>query len=520
MTASVSEKSIRLWDPPFLMILAAGIALRFIALGQQSFGYDEIDSVTSALGGPGASWRIAILNPHGTLYLVLLKGWMALFGHGEGAVRALSAILGSVGLVIFYRVALRFIGRTASLFALALLAFSPFYLWYSQIARNYVLLFDLGLLAVAAFAVEVERRTKRTFLLALLATAATCIANLSGFFLFVMFMVYALAVRRQARYPVRRLVIFLLLSAAMLWPWVIEGSGATGRLNLGRPQEGGRILAVKGEAPPGLLSVPFTFYNFSLGYSLGPSIDELKLHRLRAVTPHLWYLLPAGALFALLALRGLLRIRRSSLLLVTLWAAIPLLLMMALSSLNLKAPNTRYATLSFAPYLLLLAAGVHSISSRYLKTVLFAVALLYFGCSDYQYLTDQRYWRPDVRGAAELINREAGPDDVVVIYTMEYLRYYLSPQVSMVKPTGRVFSDETTMEQWLRRNTAHKNRVWIVQLQGWWVDRDDRFLQVCRSLMTQQRQWHFARLPVYLFSTPQGWGSQDAENPPPPTKEP
>ena len=226
--------------------------------------------------------------------------------------------------------------------------------------------------------------------------------------------------------------------------------------------------------------------------------------------PHLWYLTPAAVLFPLMAFLGLVRTRRPALPLLILWISIPILMMLALAIFNLKAPNSRYAFLSFAPYLFFIAVGVHSIKNRALKVSVFGLLLVYLGCSDYQYLTSSRYWRPDVRSAGELINREAGPDDVVVVYALKYIHFYLSPDIELLKPTAQVFSDEGTMEHWLRRNTAGAERVWIVQIRGWWVDRADRFPDVCRRLMTQQDEWHFPSAPVYVFATPDDWGGREA----------
>jgi hypothetical protein len=356
---------------------------------------------------------------------------------------------------------------------------------------------------------EVKYRTRGTFILAFLATAAACLTNLSGFFLFVLFAVYALVVRSPSRYPLRRMALFLALSAAVLWPWVLEGAGATGQFHMGRPAEGSGILAVKGEAPPGILSIPFTFYNFTLGYSLGPSIDEMKLQRLPGVVPHLWYLVPAAVLFGLMTLRGLLRARRPALPLLILWISIPILMMLALAVFNLKAPNSRYAFLAFAPYLFLLGVGVHSIANRPLRIAVLALLLVFLGYSDYQYFTNSRFWRADVRSAAEFISREAEPKDIVVIYALKYMHFYLPRDIELVKPTAKVFSDENTMEQWLRRNTAGAGRVWVVQVRGWWVDREDRFTPVCRKLLTQKGEWRFPSVPVYLFATPSDWGPEE-----------
>ena len=487
-------------DPAALAILAVGIAIRFLALGQQSFWYDEIHSVTSAWGEPRGDLANTLLNPHGPLYLLLLRGWMGLFGQAEAQVRALSAILGSVGLVLFHRMTRRLAGRTAGLFALALLASSPYFLWYSQEARNYVLLFDLGLLAVPAFLTEVERRTRTSFALAILALVATCLANLSGFFLLVLDACYVLTVGRRLRYPPRRFLLFALVSVVLLSPWIYEGANTTGRLHLNVPGAESPALAPKGESPSGLLSIPFTFYDFSVGLSLGPSTDELKLHRLAAVIPHLWYLLPLAALFTFAAWYGFRRAAASVRALLLPWLALPILLMAALSLLNLKAPNSRYAFLSFAPYLVLLAIGASSIRGRMPRAAVLAAIVLCSACSDYRYFTDREYWRPDARAAGRLLSREAGRDDAVVVYALDYpLRYYVPDSLSLLLPGGRAFADERASGAWLRANTGGSRRVWIVQCQSWWVDRNDRFLRVCRDSMSLERQWAFTRLPVYLF---------------------
>jgi uncharacterized membrane protein len=490
------------WHRDFtvLCILAAGIAIRFIALGQQSFWHDEIHSVITARGEVGNTFKDAVFNAHGPLYLVLLRGWMHIFGHTEAQIRAFSALLGSIGLLLFYRMTLRLAGRTVGIVALILLACSPYFLWYSQEARNYVLLFDLGLLAVSAFLNEIERRTRRSFLVALLTIAATCLASLAGFFLLVVDGIYVLSVGRRLRYPVRRFLLLAVLAAIILSPWIIRGAAATAPLHLGVPEAGSDVPAAKGESPPGFLSLPFTLYDFSLGLTLGPSVDDLKLHRIAAVMPYLWHLLPAAALFALTALHGLRKAGASVRSLLLPWLTLPILLMAGLSALNLKAPNSRYAFLSFAPYLMLLAIGVSSIRARSLRILILCAIVLYSAGSIYRYFTDRDYWRPDARAAGRLLTREVGPGDAVVAYVLDYpLRFYIPDSMNLLLPGRSAFSDERAASAWLRANTGDKKRVWIVQIHSWWIDRDDRFLQGCRNTMTLEKRWRFTRLPVYLF---------------------
>ncbi len=495
----------RSWKPgrrdfAVLCILAVGIAVRFLALGQQSFWHDEIHSVTTARGEAGTSLADAVFNAHGPLYLVLLRGWMHVVGHTETQIRILSALLGSIGLLLFYRMTLRLAGRTVGIIGLVILACSPFYLWYSQEARNYVLLFVTGLLAVPAFLNEIERHTRGSFLVALLTLVATCLANLSGFFLLVLDGIYVLTVGRRLRYPARRFLLLALLSAVILSPWIIRGAATTAPLHLGVPEAGSNVAAAKGESPPGVLSIPFTLYEFSLGLTLGPSVDELKLHRLRAVIPHLWYLVPAAALFALTALYGFRRAGAPVRSLLLPWLALPILLMAGLSVLNLKAPNSRYAFLSLAPYLTLLAIGVGSIKTRTPRMLVLAAIVLFSGYSDYRYFTNREYWRPDAREAGGLLTREASPGDAVVVYALDYpLRYYVPDSMEFMAPGQSAFTDERAAGAWLRANTGGKQRVWIVQCQSWWIDRDDRFLRVCRDSMTLEREWRFTKLPVHLF---------------------
>jgi mannosyltransferase len=488
------------WGLPALALIALGTVLRFLALGQQSFWHDEIHSIVSVWGPDAGTLKEIVFNPHGALYLLLLDGWIRVFGTGEAPVRMLSALLGALALVLFHRVSLRLVARPVALTALALLALSPLHLWYSQEARNYALLFDLGLIAVAAFLDEVERRTPASFLIAIIATALACLANLSGFFLFAILGSYALIVGRRAGYAPRRFIIFLALSALILSPWMILGAQTTGPLHLGRPDAASGIPAVIGESPPGALSIPFAFFNFSLGLSLGPSVDDLKLQRAAALMPHLIYLIPAGLVFALALIRGLRASMRPGRALLVSWLVIPIVITAALSALNLKAANSRYAFLALAPYLLFLAIGIQSIQRRALRLSLLGALLLFSAWSDEQYFMNPHYRRPDARAAGALLTRESREGDVVIVYALDYpVRYYVPRTMTLLTPEPADFASENATERWLENHAGGARRIWIVQCEGWWVDREGRFLDVCRKTMTLQQAWPFTKLPVYLF---------------------
>ena len=143
--------------PPEVLILAgliaAAAALRIVTLTGQSYWLDE-SQAAHELGLPFGSmlsaWSAAEWNP--PLYLILAWPWAHVFGTGEGALRSLSALLG-IGLVpLLYACGRELVSRQAGLVAAALAAVNPMMIWYSQEAREYMLLLVLCAAALLFFA--------------------------------------------------------------------------------------------------------------------------------------------------------------------------------------------------------------------------------------------------------------------------------------------------------------------------------------------------------------------------------
>lgn len=81
---------------------------------------------------------------HTPLFNVLVAGTLGLFGFGVVQAKIITLAFAVAGVILVYRMTLRFFGGQAALAAAALLAFSPVYVQYSQYARSY------GLFAVMA----------------------------------------------------------------------------------------------------------------------------------------------------------------------------------------------------------------------------------------------------------------------------------------------------------------------------------------------------------------------------------
>ncbi len=123
-----------------LLVLAAALVLRLHRLDAQSFWYDEGNSARIAERSAQLIIEGAAGDIHPPLYYLALHVWRALFGESEAALRSLSVACG-VGLALFAGLTARALfGPRAGLVAAALVAVSPFAIYYSQEARMYALL--------------------------------------------------------------------------------------------------------------------------------------------------------------------------------------------------------------------------------------------------------------------------------------------------------------------------------------------------------------------------------------------
>lgn len=133
---------------PLLAILAVALAVRVVGL-RYSLWYDEIASVKFAetpLGLLWSGWMVRETNP--PLYYSLLRGWIALFGDDDAAVRSLSVVIGIAGVALAFLVGRTLAGVRAGLVAATLLAVSAQHVLYSQQVRGYVLAHAAALAAM------------------------------------------------------------------------------------------------------------------------------------------------------------------------------------------------------------------------------------------------------------------------------------------------------------------------------------------------------------------------------------
>jgi mannosyltransferase len=133
-----------------LLVLIA-FALRAVSLDAQSLWRDEVDAMRFATA-PLDEVLSNFTRPgwNGPLYFLVLRGWIALTGTNEYAMRFLSLFFGVLCVPLAYALGRRLFNPQAGFFAALLVAASPYLTWYSQEVKMYTLVSVLALLAIYA----------------------------------------------------------------------------------------------------------------------------------------------------------------------------------------------------------------------------------------------------------------------------------------------------------------------------------------------------------------------------------
>lgn len=150
--AALSRPRLRSWWPLAALIVLAAL-LRLATLDEQSFWYDEAFTPVHVLhSGLGATLR-AVVHHENTPPLWYLIAWAdaRLFGDGALALRLPSAVAGVLTVPVVWAAAQQLGGRRAALFAAAIVAVNPLFVWYSQEARAYGLFVLVAALALLCF---------------------------------------------------------------------------------------------------------------------------------------------------------------------------------------------------------------------------------------------------------------------------------------------------------------------------------------------------------------------------------
>jgi len=370
-----------------LAATAVGAVLRFATLGTQSYWFDEAQAAHELHMGFGAmlsSWSTSEPNP--PLYFVLAWPWAKLFGTSEVGLRSLSALLGTAMIPISYRCAEQMISRRAAALVAAFVAVSPFMIWYSQEAREYMLLAVLcggSLLFFARVWQGGGAADIRWW------TLLSALALLTQYF--AAFLVAAealLLLYRGRRRPVVVAVIVLGAVELALLPHAISHASHPAAWIAGFP------LAVR------IRQVPVAF---ALGTLYQSSAVNYGLLGAAALAACMIVLLVVGAGGRALRAAGL----------AAALAGVVLLVPLLVALLGHDYYEARALMPAWLPLAVVLAAACAGVRARAGGAVLALVALGAFVYADVRISADAVYQRPDWRGVAQALGTPSSTRAIV-----------------------------------------------------------------------------------------------------------
>jgi 4-amino-4-deoxy-L-arabinose transferase-like glycosyltransferase len=462
-------------------------------LGSQSLWVDEAYSVKYANLDASLQWEHLFENLHGPLHAALLHGWTRVAGLSEAALRWPSVLASVLTLAALWILVRRWGGERLAWVATAALAVSPLSVWYAQEARNYSLFLLFVCLGLWSWLRAVEAPSSiRAWGLHVLALFLAFLSNLAAAFLLPVQALWLLGGRRRAWAGT---VAAWAAVALLLLPWeirfyryrVVPATNVPPAAPAGvEPGRDGTWASLWG--------VPFTFYAFAGGTSLGPSLRELHGDRAEALRRHGPVLAASVLLFGALAIRGLLgpavADRRRKLQLLA-WLLVPPLTVWLVAVLKLKAVNPRYAMAAYPAFLVLLAAGWIGLRRKWMRWGALALVLAAWGLA-----WGRTHWHPDYqkenyRAAAAWLVERAGPGVLwITVGVDDPLRiYYLKD----------LFEGRALKEGTYRRLGSYPRSRWDLfwEENALLADRHDRVLLV------ESRAWDLdpeARGPALLES--------------------
>lgn len=407
-----------------------------------------------------------VREPNPPLYYLVLWGWIQFFGQGEIAVRALSALFGTLTVLPAYALGRAVGGPRAGLLAGLAVVTSPFLLWYSQEARAFALLAFLSasLLYLTHRLMRDEPdggegEVRRLALWAVTA-ALTCYTHIYGAFTAA---ACALLLQGRGRAPLRIRVLAILTPALAFAPWVVMTLLQS--------------AAVRGWRAP-----------------VGP--DEVVVRALATVAHQDVLTGPISGVAVLAlggtAILGLISMRRPSALLFGLAVALPLALAYALSFFK-PIFAERYIIPIAVPLYVAAAAGIAALDGRLRgASVLTGLVLAGLLATSLVAFQQPRFEKENFRAAAARVMQSAGPQDVVFFvaeFTLHPFRYYYDGPSQLVG----FFGDHGEPGPFLEPIVARASTIWLLESH---LDRYDPDHNV--------RRWLEERYPLSTEGYPQG----------------
>jgi len=485
--------------------------LRLFHLGHQSLWIDEMFTWLSSGGGGPLTLRDVLEDVHGPLYSAAVHVATRLGGATEWALRLPSAIAGVLTVPAFAWLAARWLDRRAVAPAAWLAACSPFLVWYSQEARNYAWLM-LGTCVSGAALLELQRHCDaRNVARYFAAAVAALLSNLSFLLLAPLHLRWWLAGEpstRRAR--IAWLAGVTVAIALIALPWLPQVARTWDWRRL-QPEHAAAAdeTPLRGATTFHAAAMPFALHAFAVGYTLGPSLRELRAHAGGGtLRRHAGELLATGLTFGVLGVLGLWSLaRRRRLAETALWLVAPGLVVSYFALHNFKVFHPRYLIVSLPCFLLVVTAAFTDAPAR-LRWLLGAAVAALWGVSLAQHYFVPEYGREDYRGALAIVRAGFSPgEQVMAAGAEEPVEFYARGM--RVEPFWLGFTTRPgRLEQKLQETFARAHGTWVVLSRAEDLDPEDRFASRLDASVPPSGRWSRPGVRVWHVAA----GRENAEN--------
>jgi uncharacterized membrane protein len=384
------------------LIFGVGASLRLYGLEFQSLWQDE-----------GLQYYVATQNSIGELLQqtrsfhpplsFIVNHLFLLLGDSDFLLRLPSALCGIASLPMLYILARDLTSKQAAVFAVFVLALSPFHIWYSQEGRMYSQLLFLSLLSSALLLQALRRGEVSWWIYYVLVSAAGMYTHVfMALALAAQFLWVALYYRRHLLAIIAGgfAVALLFLPWALLLPWVtgfVHNVSAHG-LVLG--------LASDGRAGFTWATVPYTLFVYAAGFSLGPSVAELHADKsLQFILSFMPSIMVVMSVSVVLLGIGIWAINKCFGARATMFCLLGLFVPLVGTALYSLTPhatfNVRYTVTAFPYFCLLVGTAVASLAhaNKTFGALAMVVLIGISAASLYNHFTNPRYAKEDVRSA-------------------------------------------------------------------------------------------------------------------------
>lgn len=480
-----------------LAAIAVGLVLRFVNLGGQSLWVDEMLTLSNAHIGQDLKASYIFGNLQGPVVSLLMHVWGSVSSN-DAFLRIPFAVAGTLTIIAGFFLARHALGFWTALNTTFFLALSPVLLWYSQEIRGYAFVLLFTVLMTYFLLRWAERRDGKSLIWYGVFTFAALVSNLSAAFILAAHFLYLVLVparrRLAGKWIVTILVVLLVFS-----PWVRQ---ILVKVSPESSAAGETSQPLRGGAPLTVMALPYSFFVYSIGYSLGPSVRDLQTRSAQAVRENIHWILLTLAVFAIPFVAGLRRLAmedRGLLVLLLLSVGIPLLAVSVLSAGNIKVFTPRYALVCLPAYALIIGRGLADISRGRLKFVTFVFAAL-LGVSLFNHFLVPAYAKDDAREAARVIadNLEEG-DTVVAIAMAEPLRHYLGSTTSVHVFEARDMVSAEVMAERCAGIAGGAERIWLSLCREWIYDPDGTIESWFEDNMVLVKKFGFPGIRLYLY---------------------